>query len=132
MLANRITSEVNFFIMVHSVDLARQRFKKVHQMVGSLEKVKEKDQEARETEMAIKNSQKNDPKPTGKGKKKRGLLEQIQGDSVFVNADNAFEEGDDKGASKRKKPKKTPASSSATSGSLNQPSTVSDLLTTKF
>ena len=101
-------------------------------MVGSLEKVKEKDQEARETEMAIKISQKNDPKPKGKGKKKRGLFEQIQGDSVFVNAANAFEEGDDKDASKRKKLKKTPASSTATSGSLNQPSTVSELLTTKF
>ena len=131
MLANRITSEVNFLIMVHSVDLARQKFKKVHQMVGSLEKVKEKDQEARETEMAIKNSQKNDPKPKGKGKKKRGLFEQIQGDSVFVNAANAME-GDDNGASKRKKPKKTPASSTTTSGSLNQPSTVSELLWTKF
>ena len=116
---------MNFLIMVHSADLARQRFKKVHQMVGSLEKVKEKDQEAREIEMAIKNIQKNDPKPKGKGKKKRGLFEQ---DSVFVNAANAFE-GGDKEASKRKKPKKTPASSTATSGSLNQPSTVSELLT---
>ena len=114
--------------MVHSVDLARQRFKKVHQMVGSLEKVKEKDQEAREIEMTIKNIQKNDPKPKSKGKKKRGLFEQ---DSVFVNAANAFE-GDDEDASKRKKSKKMPASSTATSGSLNQPSTVSELLTTKF
>ena len=114
--------------MVYSAVLARQRLKKVHQMVGSLEKVKEKDQEAREIEMAIKKIQKNDPKPKGKGKKKRGLFEQIQGDSVFVNAANAFDDGD-KETSKGKKPKKTRASSTATSGSLNQPSTVSELLT---
>ena len=75
--------------MVYFADLARKRFKKVHQMVGNLEKVKEKDQEAREIEMAIKkNSQINDPKSKGKGKKKRGIFEM---DSIMVNAANAFE-----------------------------------------
>ena len=131
MIEKRITSEVNFLIMVHSVDLARQRFKKVHQMVGSLEKVKEKDQEARETEMAIKNSQKNDPKPKGKGQRKRGNGELPFFDPILANAANALGGGDEE-PSKRKKSKKTPASSTATSGSLNQPSTVSELLTTKF
>ena len=117
--------------MVYSAVLARQRFKKVHQMVGSLEKVKEKDQEARETEIAIKNSQKNDSKPKGKGQRKRGNGELPFFDPILANAANALGGGDEE-PSKRKKSKKTPASSTATSGSLNQPSTVSELLTTKF
>ena len=74
--------------MVYFADLARKRFKKVHQMVGNLEKVKEKDQEQKQLEMFRKLNQQDDPKPKGKGKKKRGIFEM---DSIMVNAANAFE-----------------------------------------
>ena len=101
--------------MVYFVVLAKKRSKKVHQMVGHLEKVKEKDQEQKNYEMAIKLSQQEDYKPKDKGKKKRGIFE--------IDPIMARFGGGDEEASKRKKPKKKPASSSITSGDLNQPST---------
>ena len=96
-------------------------------MVGSLEKVKEKDQEQKNYEMAIRLSQQDDPKPKSKGKKKRGIFEI---DPIMARFGPGSEEASER--KKRKKtPKKTPASSTSTSGSLNQPSTstVSEFLT---
>ena len=121
---------MSFSIMVYSAVLAKKRFKKVHQMVGSLEKVKEKDQEQKQREMLLKLSQKNDLNPKGKGQRKRGNGELPFFDPILANADNALGGGDEE-PSKRKKSKKTPASSTTTSGSLNQPSTstVSEFLT---